>query len=283
MRRINFIAPVESMQGNLSGDNNLLYQKNDNKAFYAPDGRQYAKNYGTRYIGALRARDKRAYFAVKQRSATLVTDIARKRWAVLGATAAIRSALIADEPQAFAQIQANLTAKVVQVVAAGGSTTLYKEFFKVVSEALANKTAMTFSGSTVVNVCNPFNLLSQGDSSWVNLTINQDVWVKFMPYLGYAGNIASAILPFTIDGHKMFAPRQPEGPLMSWSGLIIDYVNDTTNENFAAQMDGLTLSEGSPEYVKYGANYVLLDNVYQTGSVDITKSAYKSTAVAPEP
>lgn len=38
MKRIEFIAPVEAMRGNLSGKQDLLYVENDNKAYEGPVG-----------------------------------------------------------------------------------------------------------------------------------------------------------------------------------------------------------------------------------------------------
>ena len=48
MKRIEFIAPVESMRGNLSGNQSLEYALNNNPAYDAPDGVQYARNYQPR-------------------------------------------------------------------------------------------------------------------------------------------------------------------------------------------------------------------------------------------
>lgn len=93
MRRIKYIAPVESMQGNLSGNQVLEYALNNNPAFEAPDGRQYARNYRASYIANRRARDGRAYFSVKTKSAVNNTDSARVTQAALGAAANLASRL----------------------------------------------------------------------------------------------------------------------------------------------------------------------------------------------
>lgn len=93
MRRIEFIAPVDAMRGNLSGSQNLQYAENNNPAFDAPNGRQYAKNYQTRYIGAKRASDGLKLFAVKTRTATLIDDASLTRMAVLGGAGALYAAV----------------------------------------------------------------------------------------------------------------------------------------------------------------------------------------------
>lgn len=86
MRRIEFIAPVESMRGNMSGKQNLVYPTKDNSAWAAPSGvRSYARNYGTRYIGSKRAADGRKIFSVKQRSAVTNSPAQRMAQALMGA------------------------------------------------------------------------------------------------------------------------------------------------------------------------------------------------------
>lgn len=84
MKRIEFIAPVEALRGNMSGSQKLVYALNDNPAYEAPDGRQYARNYKPRYIGFRRAKDGAVYFGVKRKSATKVDAAARITMAALG-------------------------------------------------------------------------------------------------------------------------------------------------------------------------------------------------------
>lgn len=86
MKRIEFIAPVESMRGNLSGNQNLLYAENNNKAYTAPEGKQYARNYQPRFIGAKRAATNLKYFAVRTKSAVQITAAALFRMACLALT-----------------------------------------------------------------------------------------------------------------------------------------------------------------------------------------------------
>lgn len=88
MKRIEFIAPVEAMRGNLSGKQTLLYPTNDNKAFDAPQGvRSYAKNYRPSFIGAKRASDGLKYFGVRTKSAVKNTIDALKNMAALAVAA----------------------------------------------------------------------------------------------------------------------------------------------------------------------------------------------------
>lgn len=84
MKRIEFIAPVEALRGNMSGAQKLVYAENDNPAFDAPVGRQYARNYKPRYIGYRRAKDGAVYFGVKRKSATKVDVASKVTMAALG-------------------------------------------------------------------------------------------------------------------------------------------------------------------------------------------------------
>lgn len=96
-RRIEFLAPVEAMRGNLSGKQALKYPTKNNSAWDAPsDKRSYSTNYNTRYIGAKKASNGLKYFAVKQRAAVTNTPAQRNAQALLGAAKVIADAMISD-------------------------------------------------------------------------------------------------------------------------------------------------------------------------------------------
>lgn len=84
MKRIEFIAPVEAMRGNLSGSQKLVYAMNNNPAWDAPDGKSYARNYKPRFVGAKRAATGATYFATKVRSAINNSIASKQAQAVLG-------------------------------------------------------------------------------------------------------------------------------------------------------------------------------------------------------
>lgn len=97
MRSIEFLAPVESMRGNLSGNQVLEYPTQNNRAWDAPSGKvSFASNYNTRYIGAKRAANGLKYFAVKQRHAVNNTLAARTQQAVFAAAQAYYEYIIKD-------------------------------------------------------------------------------------------------------------------------------------------------------------------------------------------
>ena len=84
MRRIEFLAPVEAMRGNLSGSQKLTYPTQDNSAWEAPsDKRSYATNYNTRYIGSKRSSDGLKFFSVRTKSAVTMSPAMRMGMALL--------------------------------------------------------------------------------------------------------------------------------------------------------------------------------------------------------
>lgn len=95
MKRIEFIAPVEAVRGNLSGRQDLQYAENNNPAYDSPLGRvNYARNYSPRFIGAKRAADGHKYFQVRTKTATHLTTKAKRAMAVMGGTGALVAAIL---------------------------------------------------------------------------------------------------------------------------------------------------------------------------------------------
>lgn len=105
MKRIEFLAPVEAMRGNLSGSQKLTYPTQDNSAWDAPsDRRSYATNYNTRYVGSKRSKDGLKYFSVRQRSAVNMTPAMRQQMALLSVSSVIAN-LIPMNLETLAQLQ----------------------------------------------------------------------------------------------------------------------------------------------------------------------------------
>lgn len=93
--RIEFIAPVEAIRGNMSGKQDLRYAEHDNKAYEGPIGsRNYAKNYTPRFIGAKIASTGRKYFMVKTKTASRLTTRSLKAMALLGGAGAIYASML---------------------------------------------------------------------------------------------------------------------------------------------------------------------------------------------
>lgn len=184
MKRINFIAPVESMRGNLSGEQNLEYAENNNPAFDAPNGKQYARNYVTRYIGARRAKDGRAYFAVKRSAAVNVSVMAKFRWALLGGTQACYAAILKD---------ASLLASIDRVyrwnVDVTGLTKTFAQWARDIIRAGLNSKSELFSfgGGTgsggPIKVYNPWIYKITPTTGGETITIKQEILAKFWDQL----------------------------------------------------------------------------------------------------
>lgn len=94
MKRIEFLAPVAAMRGNLTGNQVLDYPTNNGDAWVAPEG-SYATNYTTRYIGAKRAADGHTYFATRQTSRNPYTAAQTADNRLVAAAFAINAASVA--------------------------------------------------------------------------------------------------------------------------------------------------------------------------------------------
>lgn len=151
MRKIEFIAPVAAMRGNLSGKQSLVYAENDNPAFDAPEGRQYARNYGPRFIGAKRSSDGKTYFAVKTKSAVKVSPMFRKQTALLAASSEIANICMHN----LSLIQ-GLTDRYKQTAPEGWS--FKRWLMSIIRTGLKDKRHFAFSGTSLAAlfVGNPY-------------------------------------------------------------------------------------------------------------------------------
>lgn len=97
MKRIEFIAPVEAMRGNLSGNQSLEYPTENNRAWDAPsEKREYARNYQPRFIGAKVSKTGKKYFSVRTKSAVFMSPAVRTQQAVLSMSSVIANILMQD-------------------------------------------------------------------------------------------------------------------------------------------------------------------------------------------
>lgn len=102
MKRIEFIAPVEAMRGNLSGAQELQYPTDNQGAYEGPAGAvNYARNYSPRFIGAKIAKSGKKYFAVKTKTANHLTAKSKKAMAVMGGTGAFIALILRDKTKSI--------------------------------------------------------------------------------------------------------------------------------------------------------------------------------------
>lgn len=90
MRRIEFIAPIESMRGDLSGGEKNTYL-GGKTAYDAVDaGILHAENYSKRYIGSRKSSNGKKFFSLRTAASVNMTDN-RFQMAVFGGTASLAS------------------------------------------------------------------------------------------------------------------------------------------------------------------------------------------------
>lgn len=230
MKRIEFIAPVEAMRGNLSGNQVLEYPVNDNPAFDAPEGKSYARNYQPRFIGAKRSSTGLKYFSVKTKSAINKTAKSILAMAVLGGAGAIYAAILAD-----ATIYANAQAAFVP----NKGKTFRAWLMDGIMESLRLKRTKIEVQHLVTGVYGPLcnNPFVSGGQSQYNVTISDEVLVKFWAQL------ANNPITFSVAGLKGIAH----------SG---DDFNSVVTKNY--NVLGLTkvMIEALGEMIKLGNMYV---------------------------
>lgn len=94
MKRIEYIAPVQAMSGNLSGRQDIVYSVDGDKAYALGEGTFSAIGYQPRLIAQYRRADGRAYFIVRTKNTSNCSVAARRNWAISGATFAIIGAIM---------------------------------------------------------------------------------------------------------------------------------------------------------------------------------------------
>lgn len=256
MKRIEFIAPVESMRGSFSPKQTLLYAENNNPAFDAPVGRQYARNYSPIFIGAKRAASGLKYFAAKTKSATLISPASKLKMALLGAAGAIYAVITADKESAdFAKLYAWYEAKLAQDVK-GSLRKLATDH--IMSEIKLHKQSIVFTtgGGPAVpfGILNPWYAGTQSEG----YEISSEVIVKFWMQL------APNPIKFTVDGAEGIAK----------TGMtFFDLLNANSINILGLSNDAETSISDihimlNDEYLLNGENYVLDSDVI--GQIDYT-------------
>ena len=269
MKKIEFIAPVASMRGNLSGDQTLQYAENNNPAFDAPTGRQYAKNYQPRFIGAKRSSDGMTYFATKTKSATLISAESLERMALLGGAAAwynaaIKSMVLYPAMQLFWR-------SVKDSYPTYTFRKLMMQMFRQCLQAHEQNVAFTVSGSTTL-AANPWFVGATGEA----VTISQDILVKFWLQLGADTNNLTPGY-FYVAGRKGIMLEGTAGE----TGRTLNSFEDF-GENPTYNVLGLTID--NEEQVKMDGAYLIYKGAGVSAVDIIVRDAnYGLAAELPEP
>lgn len=253
MKRIEFIAPVEAMRGNLSGRQDLLYPSEDNKAYEGPVGYvNYARNYAPRFVGAKIAKTGHKYFTVRTKSANHLTAKSKKAMALLGGAGALYAALL-KTPAKLTTAQS-----LWNYAQEHGDTRSFRafmmDFFR---QGLINHVvAFTASVSSIsLSIDNPWGKFSGA----LDIQISNAIRVKFWTEL-VSGGIA-----FTISGMKGVAKTNND-----FEAIINSNYNVLT----------LTIDDA---YIKLGSAYVIdgEGNYAQDGTKVAASGVYSTTSVSP--
>lgn len=180
-KRIEFIAPVEAMRGNLSGNQKLLYAENNNPAYDSPVGSiNYARNYQPRFVGAKLSANNLKYFAVRTKSAVNLTPNAKFAMALMGASGAIYAAM-----KKSATIWAQLVAAYVAYKGNGGTYSIRQYATRSLMAGLRVKQADLYLsyGSATLVIKNPW----YDGSQTAGIEVSQAILVKFWTELANNG------------------------------------------------------------------------------------------------
>lgn len=258
MKRIEFIAPVEAMRGNLSGAQDLRYAENDNKAYEGPVGSvNYARNYSPRFIGAKIAKSGKKYFTVRTKSASHLTTRAKKAMALLGGVGALYGAIVSNKSS---QLYQQLYAQWLKFVEHGSTNTFRQSLSGAIRTALESGAAnVTYAGPNgVIQFKNPW----YDGSMTQNAMVSQAILVKFWTELAPNGIV------FSVDERKGVAVNGE-----SFQMLIEEDVHNIL---------GLTQQVvGSNTYIKLGSLWVTEDGEYSTNGDEIQPIVYGLTDVTP--
>lgn len=276
MKRIEFIAPVESMRGNLSGGQSLEYADNNNPAYEAPNGVQYARNYQPRFIGAKRGADGLKYFAVRTKSATNLKASTRRPMAIVGVTAAIRSALMQAHAADYAKMQQAFDyLKTNELLPEGQNT--FKKWFdaNVKAMLLYKRTTWAFTQASIsFTLHNPYDIVSAE-----SLVIKQSIWVKFAPFFIIPTTSGNVVLTFAIDA-KTFIATGPEG--IDWDDLVAG-ASTQVNVNYKQNLAGLSQSDEVAQNPLYNGLPIYLNEVMVGKDDAVVDDAKYTTAEPIEP
>ena len=251
MKRIEFIAPVEAMRGNLSGSQKLVYAQNDNPAWDAPEGKSFARNYKPRFIGAKRAATGATIFATKVRSAINNSTKVKVAQAVLGSMPMLQEGV-----ESNLSINSNLYACYNASKQKAQGYSLRKYFIEKIQSQLSRGAATITimersSGRTYTCAfANPY--IKPGTSSAETIGFDSAILDKFFDQLSNG-------FRFTIEG---------AGQGIAFGGW--DWLNvASSNEQAYPQYNVLGLSEGADHSgfvpIMLGDKYVCVkdgDEVY---------------------
>ena len=254
MKRIEFIAPVESMRGNLSGSQELVYRENNNPAYDAPDGDAHALNYQPRFVGAKVSKSGLKYFAVRTKSTTKLTNKSRMAMAVLGVTAAMKSAMKTSHTADWAKLQQAYVYQKEHGIEV--PETFDKWVNKIFGDMLRyHQEKFSFNQASIaVTVYNPYENHTNA------LIIKNTIWLKFHEVLGVNGVVTT----ITIDGKKFYVVDDT-----TWEGLFDASATPNGNLRASYAAGGISIPSAGANPLYYGLP-IYRGSTVQTAESEIT-------------
>lgn len=268
MKRIEFIAPVEAMRGNLSGRQKLEYPTDNQGAYEGPVGSvNYARNYSARFIGAKIAKSGKKYFSVRTKTANHLTAKAKKAMALLGGTGAIVGAIFANKSS---ELYANLYAQWIELQNLGDTKTFRQSLSDAVRAGLISKSEkIVYAGPRgVVYIINPWARYNETP----NVSISQEVLVKFWTelapqpaFVGYAEGLPFLSYEFARDLSSVAGKTN-----LNLCGLKVVEVRDPRQPVGGDNIEGLTLLTDITESggVQY-CHLLMLNGEYADPDADV--------------
>lgn len=239
-KRVFFTPGVEAMSGILgSRAGKLVYAENDNPAYEAPVGVNYARNYGARIVLATRAKDGKAYFSVKTKSATKISATTRMQMALIGSIAAIKSVLKSNGTLATIKSAYDYSKE-------HGTIDASLSFNKWVDANLRDmlrlhKATWAFDQASIsFTVHNPYDLTS-ADA----VAIKQSLWVKFAPLLAIYDFSTQKMAGFTINSQLHLACVAKAGTSFD---AFIPTITNIPNPMYKANLVGLRIENEAVEW-----------------------------------
>lgn len=289
-RRIEFLAPVEAMRGNLSGKQVLKYPTKDNSAWEAPsDKRSYATNYNTRYVGSKVSATGLKHFSVRQRSAIMNSPAQRQAQALLGASKLLTDAVLKNIQWTVTIVrnftefwrEGNYDAMQPAFISSDrGATlpaTIRRYFMRNIRELLLQPQAdlLTFVPRTGSNMLlsNPWNQSSNASAYTPNLP--QAQLVKFW------GQLSNDVIYFYVGRSKSYVGviRMDSDTSYPLSDLIAGSIRPEIPNVLSLSLEDIS----DVSYVKFGNFYLLNESGnYVVGSDTVTPDqVFLTTAVTP--
>lgn len=267
MRKIEFIAPVESMRGNLGSKQNLVYAPNNNRAFDSIEGQvNPALNYESRLIGA---KGKRNYFCVKTKSSVHLTQNSKAAMADFGGLGAVYAAIVRDKSS---EIYIKINSIYQKGVEEGQIIVSFRKYVsRYIAYMLKDKLGeYTFTdGVNSISIGNPWVIDLSMENPAPKISVHSDILLKFWMELALERSGDDYYLPIVFY-------------LDILTGVAFD--GDTFGDMINMNNNILNLTIDNDGYVRSGNSYVIDDSGNYVGSSSdvYPNGKYTTTNVAPE-